>query len=254
MQMVILQDALWSWVYQCFFFAKLWDTYQLLFGKLRAYGCKCPSWHNLRYDWVQSGAKWCKVVQSGAKTYQIIQWWGWNSNDIVCCSKAQDVDRVFCQCTKGTVEIIQFPWVKLEALPIWDHFNQLSDWDEIVETHGAGSKCLYCFFPLSKLMIWIDLISIYIEFLWLCNNHRIQWLTIPFHTFLNGQSGWSHDDPYAGGRSNTTRTARLASQRKGARNLRKATSPCLEKWVRDIRIIPGMVGMFFFITDGDNLR
>ena len=37
---------------------------------------------------------------------------------IVCCSKAQDVDRVFCQCTKGTVEIIQFPWVKLEALPI----------------------------------------------------------------------------------------------------------------------------------------
>ena len=55
----------------------------------------------------------------------------------------------------------------------------------------------------------------------------------------------SHDDPYAGGRSNTTRTARLASQRKGARNLRKATSPCLEKLVRAIRVIPGMAGMFF---------
>jgi hypothetical protein len=39
-------------------------------------------------------------------------------HNIVCCSKAQDVDRVFCQCTKGTVEIIEFPWVKLEALPI----------------------------------------------------------------------------------------------------------------------------------------
>jgi hypothetical protein len=61
---------------------------------------------------------------------------------------------VFCQCTKGTVEIIEFPWVKLEALPIWDHFNQLSDWDEIVETHGDGSKWCNLFFSLSKLMIW----------------------------------------------------------------------------------------------------
>jgi hypothetical protein len=65
---------------------------------------------------VQSGAKWCKVVQKrtkssngGGETPMV--------HNIVCCSKAQDVDRVFCQCTKGTVEIIEFPWVKLEALP-----------------------------------------------------------------------------------------------------------------------------------------